>query len=52
MCCYTIFQIQLVIKQGYAEVELTGHVEDFYDTVIITHDSIKDVNARIKVIGL
>lgn len=37
------------MRQGNAEVDLTGHCKDFYNTALVDKTVIERVNAEIKV---
>lgn len=46
------FQIQLVVKQGFVEIKLTGHANDFNNATLIAKSAIEDMNVKIKVNNL
>lgn len=41
-----------MLKQGNAEIELTGHHSDFDNATLIDRNAVEEVNAEIKVIYL
>lgn len=38
-----------MVKQGNTEIELTGHVDDFMNTMFIAKHRIEEVNIKTKV---
>lgn len=41
--------VQLVMKRGMVEIDLSGHINDFDNSILLHHSDVNDINQIIKV---
>ncbi|KAJ4435776.1 hypothetical protein ANN_18395, partial [Periplaneta americana] len=44
-------ELQLVMKQGLVEINTTGSISDYDDSILITHNQVKSINELVKNAG-